>query len=430
LGISRFVTAAALGVALLPLHALAALGGDATVTLGALEAAVDRAPGLAAAQQRIDADVAAEGVATAREGLDYFFSDALGPRSDIVTKNVNDNAFRYSQSAGVQLPLLGTAIGRENSLEAARTDESLARIDYAENRRGRIAALRTAYVLYWQYGLQLEIAERYVREYTVDLKAARALRRNGFWTEGNLLDFLDALTRFEADARALRTSKRAQLAAIASAIGVDVAAFRPVEPGLANGCEPLRDATIRSAAEVDPSLARIAAQADLLAGEARRVRGSSIDASAQFTLGNAFDLIPPRAGYEVTAGLTATLPTHARSEERARRTQLRDELDEQSLLADQRRAEIGAAIEAALDDLSNARNDLAQTVRNERAKREDLREAIVRFHTLNAAGAGGFTDVETARTELFDAENATAIARGNVYLKANVVLQAAPEACS
>jgi hypothetical protein len=82
------------------------------LSLDALEARIDQAPGIRADARQIDVDIQAEGVTYARSGLDYVFGNAIGPRSDIVTKNVNSNAFRYSQNIGVQLPLLRDLAGQ------------------------------------------------------------------------------------------------------------------------------------------------------------------------------------------------------------------------------------------------------------------------------------------------------------------------------
>jgi hypothetical protein len=220
------------------------------------------------------------------------------------------------------------------------------------------------------------------------------------------------------------------LAAIASALGTDVSAFRPLEPVLGSACSPARDVSVRSASDIDATLARITARTAQLKDEASRVRGSSIDAHASAGLTNVFDLVKPRAGYSLNAGVTAALPTHARSEERSLRAELDAAIASQDLLAKQRRAEIVAATEAAIDELANARDDLRQSLRNEAAARETLREANVRFRTLNGAGSGAFVDVTTALSELFAAENQTAIARGAVYLKANALLLLAPDACA
>jgi len=409
--------------------ASAARAAEPTISLGSLETTIDEAPGLEAALRHIDATEKAEGVAGARSGLDYLFDAGFGPRNDIVSNTENNTTVRYAQSAGIQLPLLGTAIAQQNAIGAARTDESLARIAYAEERRDRIAQLRNAYALFWQYGRQREIAEHYAQAFSSELRAARALRRNGFWTEGNLLDFLDALGRFNTDVRTLRTSQRTQLTAISAALGRDVGPFRAIEPVLGAACVPKRADAFRSAAEIDPTLAKIAAETDRLTSQVQRVRGSSIDASAQVATGTVFDLLPPRVGYSLTVGLNVGLPTHARSEERALRDELAAQVDEQNLLGVQRRAEISAAIDGELDELANARDDLAQATRNEASKREDLREAVVRFHTLSQSGAGSFNDVQTTLAELFDAENATAIARGTVYLKASALFLLAPNAC-
>jgi outer membrane protein TolC len=398
--------------------------------LDTLETRVDEAPGVRAAAVAVSADVEGEGVASARTGLDYVFNNGIGPRSDIVTKNVNTNAFRYGQSVGVQLPILGRAFAQTNAVETARTTSQLARIDYQDRRRQVLTKLRTAYVLYWQYDRQQGLAQSYVDRLTQDLPAARALRSSGFFTEANLLDYLDTLSRLRTEARRDRSLERTQLAAISSALGSDIAPFHPIDPQFDPDCVPMRDDTVASAAAIDPDLAKIVADTDEVRSQLARVRGSSIDASVVANLGTVADIVPARLGYELTAGLSLTLPTHARAEERSLRNELQDELDSQQLLAEQRRDDIRAQVESVIDQLTSARDDLRQTLVADEAARENLREAEIRYRTITSPGASGFNDVQTRVVEAYSNENDAAIARADVFLKLEGVLALAPDACN
>jgi len=398
--------------------------------LDALEARIDQAPGIRADARQIDVDIQAEGVTYARSGLDYVFGNAIGPRSDIVTKNLNSNAFRYSQNVGVQLPLLGSAISQSNALEEARTTEALARIEYQDERRIALAKLRNAYVLYWQYDRQEAVAQSYVERFEHDMHTVRALRKSGFWTEANLLDYLETLSRFRTDVRTARSLRREQLAIISSAVGEHIAVFRPLEPKFAAACRPPESDALASALAIDPELAKIAADAVDVTSQLLHVRGSSIDARLEAGIGTVADIVPSRLGYELTAGIAVSLPSHARSEERSLRDQLADELDEQTLRAEQRRADVEAGVEAELDELDDARVELGQARVDEAATFENLREAEIRYRTIAALGAESFNDVETRLAETFTSENATVVARSTVFLKLEALLETAPDACS
>jgi hypothetical protein len=398
--------------------------------LDSLEARIDQAPGIRADARQIDVDIQAEGVTYARSGLEYVFDNAIGPRSDIVTKNLNSNAFRYAQTIGVRLPLLGSAISQGNALEESRTTEALARIEYQDERRIALAKLRNAYVLYWQYDRQQAVAQSYVDRFEHDMHTVRALRKSGFWTEANLLDYLETLSRFRTDVRTDRTLRREQLAIISSAIGDRIGLFRPLEPKFAAGCRPPESDALASALAIDPELAKIDADAADVTFQLLHARGSSIDAQLEAGIGTVADIVPSRLGYELTAGIAVSLPSHARSEERSLRQQLADELDEQTLRAVQRRDDVEAGVEAELDELDDARVELGQARTDEEATFEDLREAEIRYRTIAALGADSFNDVETRLAETFTSENATVIARSTVFLKLEALLETAPDACS
>jgi hypothetical protein len=407
-----------------------ARAGDPPLALDALETRIDEAPGVRADSRQIDADIQAEGVTYARGGLNYVFDNGIGPRSDIITKYINSNAFRYAQSIGVQLPILGTAIAQSNLLDTSRKVESLARITYQSDRRMALAKLRSAYVLYWQYDRQEAVARNYVDRFKRDLPAARALRHNGFWTESNLLDYLEALSRFETDARNARNSRRGQLTIISSAIGAHVAAFHPLDPTFATDCRPLEYDAVASAVAIDPELATIEANATELKAEASRIRGSSIDARVTANLGTVADIVPARLGYELTVGLAVSLPAHARSEERSLRDELDDELDAEALRTAQRRADITANVEEVLDELDDARDDLRQAGIDSRATNEALREAEVRYRTLAGPAGPSFNDVETRLAENFTSENDAVVAQSAVYQKLEALLETAPDSCT
>jgi hypothetical protein len=427
----RRLVAILLTVALVPASLpLPAAADDQPLSLANLEQLLLGAPSLRAAQRRIDADLDFEGVVQARSGLEYTYTNAIGPRSDIVIDNVNNNTFRYQQRVGIQLPILGAAITQQYEAIAARTDEILARVAYEKERRTRLSALRAAYVLYWQYDLEDQIADRYANLLTSKLDAARSLRLNGFWTQGQFLDFLDTLSRYKTNAQTLRSSRRAQLTLIASSLGGEISSFRPLDPTFETGCTPTHDAALAAAEAIDPELATTAAQIAQIDAKLGHVRGSSIDAHAVAGLGNVFDFVNPTVGYELTAGVAVTLPTHARAEERALRAQLDALLDEQRLLAEQRRSDLSAQVEAAIDELTNARADLALAQQEQKARLEDLREAVVRFGTLNATGAAAFDEVEIYSAEAFTAETTAATARGTVFTKANALLLLAPASCT
>jgi outer membrane protein TolC len=195
-------------------------------------------------------------------------------------------------------------------------------------------------------------------------------------------------------------------------------------------CSPRRDDALAAAVASDGAIAKLnagIAQAELFL---RDVPRSSIAASAQLGTGQVADITPRGFGYDVTAGITLSLPVHARTEERALRRTLEAQIDDYRLQQDQRRLDVRAAVEQALDELSNARLQLVQAARDAQAKREELREARVRFATIASNGVTGFNDVEMKSAEAYVTQKSTTLARSQVLLAEIQLLQLAPGICS
>jgi len=91
--------------------------------------------------------------------------------------------------------------------------------------------------------------------------------------------------------------------------------------------------------------------------------------------------------------------------------------------------DIAASLDSVLADIESAQTTLAQAQQTEAARREDLRKAIVAYNTIRQGGATGFDQVHEKRDELYEAQKATAAARGDLLVKANQLLLVAPAAC-
>ena len=407
----------------------AARGADATVSLASLEQRVAQAPGLIAGQRDIEAAQQAIRVERDRAGWNYQYNADFGPSAIIVPRSFDEHVLRFEHTFGLGLPLLGSKTAQLLTILDAQTKERLAEIAYEQARRLRIATLREAYVQYWEYDNESAVAQTYVGAVQAEIPKARALRQTGFWTYTNLLDFLDTVQRVQSDQRSFESLKRAQLATVQSAVGIEVPAFRPVQPEFYNACNVSRAGALTSAFAVDPTLATLTAEIVQVRTQLASVRGSSIAAAATGQAGSVTDINQKVSGYDLRAALNVSLPTHGRDEERALRDEYAAQLSSLSLQQEQRRVDIASSLDSVLADIESAQTTLAQAQQTEAARREDLRKSIIAYNTLRQGGATGFDQVHEKRDELYEAQKATAAARGDLLVKANQLLLVAPAAC-
>ena len=408
----------------------AAQESPATVTLATLEARIPLAPGVLADRSAIDETI--EDVRAKRDetGLRYSFTNAVGPAQLIVTGKQDNFVVRYEQIFGLSLPLVGTKIAQQLAVLSAREREQLAVIAFDEIGRQHVAQLRNAYVQYWSFLNRAHVAQTYLELSRDERKQAEVLRRAGFTTSTDLLDFLNAVQKVRSESEGLRSSARGQLALIAAAVGSEVPSFQAVEPLFFHNCSPERSRAIESAYRVDSALARYDATAVEVREQLARVRGSTIDASAHGGAGSVTDINHRVSGYSLKLGVDLAFSTHARDEERALRAQYADELKTLKLRTTQRRVEIASAVDSDLDDIDGSRFALRQTLADRDSIEADLRNAVIRFNTLRQASDVGFNDVRGRRSELYVAQRSAAEANATLLLKANDLLAIAPDACA
>ena len=418
----------ALAVLAVVLVAAPAWADESAISLASLETKIDQSYGVRAAVAHVDAAKEAEAVAQAQAGWGYYGDASFGPRSDIVTSTTNNQAFRFEESAGVQHPLFGRAAAQQLAVGAAETDVLVATAALHDQRTQALETLRTAYIEYWRYLHDAQVADAFYRDQRSMQAAAKALVKTGFWTQANYLDYLELTAKSQTDRASFRSSARAALTSIASALGEDVAAFRPVEPSLDRACNMSLNDAVESSVRADPQTAEI----DARLGQTRRqldaVRGVSVDALAHGGAGLQQD-VGKNAGYDVTVGVTASLPTHERSEERALREQLVWNLAEDELLEQERRFALSSEVSSAFADLRDSRFELQQARSDETSKLEALRESKVRFSGTVSAGASAFDDLQLRKSDLYVARVATIDAQALLWTKGAALSALAPDAC-
>jgi hypothetical protein len=361
--------------------------------------------------------------------MSYTYSAALGPSSIIVPRSYDYHAFRFEQSAGVSVPLLGSHVQHLDAIAEAQEKALLAQITLDQTQRERLAALRTAYIKYWQYATQESVALAYVSNEQESLGQARVLRETGFWTSTNLIDFLDTVEKVKTDAGNFGSSARGQLAQVDFAMGTEIPAFRPVEPDFFTKCAIDRSRAIASAEVSEGTLAQISAQTAYIRSELGQVKWAAVDANAGLQAGSVTDVAQSVSGYAVQATVNVSVGSHARAEARALADEYKAQLQSLALQAEQRKVEIASAVDAALDEVHNAQASVRQAEQDRLARAEDLHKAVIRFDTLKQAGSTGFDDVQAKRDELYVVDTATMQARANVLLDATALMLVAPGAC-
>ena len=417
-----------IAAAVAPLFAADA-AAERALSLPDLERRLENAPAILAARDQYEAahqDVRYHGARASR--YDYFFSNGLGPRSDIVINNETNNAFRYAQRAGIRLPILGTRQTAQVAAVEARSREELARIDARSLRLQLLGQLRDDYIAYWGAYREQKVLQKYVTLEGAFASAARALRRDGFWTQGQYLDFLDYRSRFGSEVSVQDASRRASLAQIRGIVAEDVAELRPMAPDFVPTCNPAIEATVDRAVAADGEAAQLAVLLDVTKQSLGYTKHSSIASDVEVGVGTAFD-VPRGVGYDVTAGLDLTVPQHTKVEEDSARAQLVAQADSYRERRAQRVAEVRAAVLKAMEDLAAAQRVLAQDRTDLESKKETLREARVQLATQVTQGATGFGEVQTALADAYTADRAAAAGTSELYLRLNGVEKLSPSTC-
>jgi hypothetical protein len=407
----------------------ATVGAESPVSLDSLELRVPQAPGLQASSASIEAAIQDIRVQHDRSGLGYLFSASLGPAAIIVPRSFDDHVLRFQQQTGLSLPLLGARVAQQIAISSAQEREQLARITFEEARRERIASLRDAYTQYWQYDDEIKAARAYLANGQTALHQANVLLQTGFWTQSKLLDLLNSFQTVRSDAENYQRARLAQLANIDAALGTEINRFEPVAPDFFNACTPERAVAVESAIRSDATLANLEAQVAQVRTQYALVHGSSIDASASLQAGNTTDINHSVSGYDLQASINASLPMHARDEERGLRAEYAAQLESLQLQETQRNVELAAAVDALLEAVANAQTTLRQSINDVSARTGDLHKAIVRYNTIGESNGTGFDDVLAKQEELYTAQQAVAAARAAVLIQANDLLMLAPGAC-
>jgi uncharacterized DUF497 family protein/outer membrane protein TolC len=400
-----------------------------TISLENLEAQISDAPEIQSKESSVEQELQALRGAQDKAGLSLFFNNSLGPAAIIVARSYDDHVLRYQQSLGLSVPLLGTNIEQQIAILGAAEQVQVARIALNEIHRQKIAALRKAYIQYWGDGDQAQVATRYVGASQSDLMTGRSFLKTGFFTSTDLLDIQASIQKIQFQFDSLSSLQRSQLALVGTALGFEQASFQPVTPDFFDGCVPDRAVALKSAYEVDPTLATIEAQTIELQQDLSKVRLSAVAASAYGAASTATDLNHQVSGYSFDAGLNFSVPTRGRDEERARRAEYNAELQALALSEKQRRVEIASALDAALDNVQSAQTILAQAREDQVARDQDLRTAKTAFEYIRQNPRGQFIDLHAKRGDLFVAQTAVSFDLQSLLLQATDLLFIAPAAC-
>lgn len=409
------------------LTSVTAIGSPAPVSLASLESRIPQAPGVLADESAIEEAIQAVRAARDETGLGYTYENSLGPADVIISATGTLGVLRFQQRGGVELPLVGSKIAKDLAVLTEQEREQLAVIALHETRRERLAQLRNAYVQYWSYYSQANVAQGYLDASRDERTKAEVLRRSGFWTSTDLLDFLNSVQKVQSESDAFRSSARGQLALVDSAVGSELPPFEPETPQFFDRCSPNRAKALDSAFAVDTTLAQYDAETVQTQEELARVHGSTINGKAQALAGSVTDINNRISGYSVDAGVSVSLPTHARDEERAKRDQFNQQLKTLGLRQTQRKIELSSSVDSILADIASSLTELDQAQRDESAREADLRNAIVRYNTVRQTADTGFNDVHEKRNELYIAQRTVAEARATLLLKANDLLMVAPD---
>ncbi len=420
---------AALVALTLIFSASAARAQDTPLSLAALEQKLPQAPLVVANQYDVQAAQAAVRAEQAKTGLSYTYSAALGPSEIIVPRSYDYHAFRFDQTAGVSMPLLGSRTQQFDAIADAQEKALVAQITLDQTQRERLAALRTAYIKYWQYNMEVNIALAYAGTEQQSLSQARVLRQTGFWTSTNMVDFLDLVQKVRTDADNFASSARGQLAQVDFAMGTEVPAFQPMEPDFFDNCTIDRSRAVASAELSDSTLATLSAEAGQINSELGQVKWAPVQANAGVQAGSVTDINQAQSGYAVQATLNLSVPSHMKAEELALRQQYEAQLQSVALQEQQRKIEIASAVDAALDEVHNAQATARQAQQDQSARQVDLRKSIIRFDTIRQPGSISFDDVQEKRDELYVVDRATTESRANVLLDATTLILIAPGAC-
>jgi outer membrane protein TolC len=236
------------------------------------------------------------------------------------------------------------------------------------------------------------------------------------------------MDRVKTDIALSRQAAAVAFSKIRAFAGDQLAVFRPLEPDIGPACALDKDHVIASALTTDGEIRRLAIEIARRTASLNLVRWSSVDGAVQMGVGGYADA-PRGVGYDLSVTVSLNLPMHHRVAEQSFEQSLRNEIQAFRDEEEQRRRELIADAEAALDNLERARQTLSHALVDAKATREALRVARIRFANLPMTGSAGFEEVETRTTENYVSERAELESRAQVYLLTNQLLLLAPGAC-
>lgn len=422
---SRLFVYTALALAL-ALGAGARVLAQSTRTLSALEGLLPASPALQADELQIKA--ATEGVQAVQDkvGPAFTYDNDVGPQAIIeLPQNLDDHVLRFEQTAGLTVPL-DTHIDQVLSLLDAEKREQLARIAMNQAYRERLAELREAYLQYWTDMRQVDAAQTYLSN--EDENSAHALLRNGFWTQNDLLDFLETIASVRAQQDEDRSLADGEFALVQSAVGQIIAPFVPTDPTFYTDCSPNRQEATESAEAVDATLGELEAEGYETA-QLAKAPGSSVDAAFETRAGSVTDINHHISGYGVVAGVDLALPFKGGGEQHALRAQYAMQLQAIALQEQQRRIELTALVDSLMAQLSSESATLRQALAEQHTRMLDLKTAIEKSNTIKQEPQIGFADVHAKADALYASERAVNAETSTLYLDANNLLLVAPGAC-
>lgn len=416
--ISAAMVASLLLASMLPARA------DQTVPLEFFEKQVDASVSLRAAGALVDEDEAALQGARDRAGLEEYFSNGIGPHHEIVTNRSSRSFFRYAQELGVRIPIFGANELQQQAIVMASAERTLGGLAVDSTRLGLLGKVRQNYITYWSARQQEAVAQKYIDELGSDASSVQSLRRNGFWTSADELRYTDLIEKARIDLSRARLDQQNALAQLTSVTNIPMAPFVPVEPSFGS-CPTSAVDALPSAVRQDAELAKLAALTDEAQALSRLQRWPGINASVGVGVLTSADA-PGGVGYALVIGLNFEKPTHEDRIQADETRRIAAQLREYELLAQQRRADLAAAIGVAVANRSQAIAELEQDRRNVVALGEDLRESRIR---LKSIAPNTLSEAQGKSEPAYRARLAVVQAEAALLMRVNELLQLAPSAC-
>jgi outer membrane protein TolC len=419
------LTRALTGFAVLAMAATVLARADQAIPLAQFETQVDQSLTLQAAQMAVDETKAALLSAEDRSGPALTSATQIGPRRDVVDSALLRTYTRFEEDLGVKIPLLGSHTAQQEAIAVAKTQNDMARLDYEQTKLQLVAKLRQTYISYYEATRRQAAAEQFVDQLNAQQAATSALRKNGFWTEADELRYSTMIQRAQTDEARAAVAQTDALQQLSLLTNSPVHPFTPAEPAFA-ACAPAPDAATFSAYSQDVELQKIAVAAAEIQALAPLERWDGFDTNLNVGALSYLDK-PGGVGYGFYVGADFVAPIHATRLKADEEQRAQSAMQQYRLLAEARKAELHTGVMVALDDRSQAVQELAQAERDHLALAEDLRESRVRFAFVAPTSLG---DVQQKAQTDYQAQVAMIADQAQIWQKTADLLQLAPNACS